>query len=120
MRVKKQKAPICLLMVYCDDDKGEKVEKYLDENNLKSGIVFMGEGTSESDIADMFGFGMIERDIIACIVPAEKSEQILDDVKDIIGIDKGRAGMAMLIPMSSATTTILDSVVMEDGDGNDK
>lgn len=111
MRTKKIKAPICLMLVFCDDDKGEKVEKYLDQNNLKSGVVFSGEGTSDNDVADMFGFGMSERDVIACIIPTQVSEKVLDDVKDVIGIDQGRAGMAMLIPLTSATSTMLDEVL---------
>ena len=68
----------------------------------------MGKGTAESDIADMFGFGLSDKAILALLVPQSSQEKILKDLSDFLGIEKDSYGLAMLLETSSASSVVLD------------
>lgn len=110
MKEANKKSPICLLLAFCDKGKGEDIEEYLNKHHLKGGLILIGKGTAESDVADIFGFGMCDKDIIACIIPSEKQEEILSDVTKITGVEEDSYGLTMLIDISSASSTLLEYV----------
>ena len=47
----------------------------LNEKKLNGGIIFQGKGTAESEIADIFGFGLSDKDILAVFIPKSKSRE---------------------------------------------
>ena len=104
----KMKSPISLLLAIVDDGIGDKVEEYLLSKKLSNGVLFNGKGTAESVVADIFGFGLGDRDIIAVIVPVEKQDKILEDITNISGVELDNYGLTMLLPINSASSTILE------------
>lgn len=104
----KMESPISLLIAIVDDNQGQKVEEYLVRHKLNAGILFNGKGTSESEIIDLFAFGVDDKDVIAVIVPVEKEDQILEDITELTGIENDEYGLTMLVPISSASSTILE------------
>lgn len=110
MKEVKQKSPISLLLIFCDKGRGYEVEEYLNKHHLKGGLMIMGKGTAESDVADIFGFGMCDRDIIACIIPSEKQDKILEDVTKITGVEEDSYGLTMLLDIASASSTMLEHI----------
>ncbi len=107
MKSKPIKAPIELLLIFAERDTSKCLQGYINENGLNAGIVFMGKGTCESTIADIFGFGMSDRDIIACLVPVKEKDRIITQVTELIGIENDKYGLTMLLPLNSASTSIL-------------
>ena len=108
MKNTKIKAPISLLLAICDKGQGADVEEYLNAHHLDAGLLMMGKGTAATDIADVFGFGMSDRDIVICLVPKDTETTILDDVTDILGIERDEYGLAMLLDLNSASSTMLE------------
>ena len=108
MKNVKIKQPISLLLAICDKGQGELVESYLNTNHLDAGLILMGKGTATTDIADIFGFGMDDRDIVACLVPKNEETQILNDVTDILGIERDEYGLTMLLDLNSASSSMLE------------
>ena len=108
MKNTKIKAPISLLLAICDRGQGDVVEDYLGHHKLDAGLILMGKGTAATDIADIFGFGMDDRDIVACLVPKDREEKILADVTEILGIERDEYGLAMLLDLNSASSSILE------------
>ena len=113
--MKKQKASekFSLLLAICDDDQGELLEEFLNRKKLKNGILFMGKGTAESEIADLFGFGLSDKVIVATLVPMSGQEKILKDVTDLLEIETNRFGLTMILEVSSASSSILDLMGIE-------
>ncbi|MBQ7351360.1 MAG: hypothetical protein IJW59_00625 [Clostridia bacterium] len=105
-----------ILLAICDDDKGPELEDFLNQKGVGNGILFMGKGTSNSDIADIFGFGMSDRAIVASLVPESSQEKILKQVSDFLRIEKDAYGLAMLLEVSSATSSVLDLMGISYGD----
>ena len=108
MKSTKQKSPICLLLSIVDDGVADKVEEYLNDHQLNSGLVFSGKGTAESDIADIFGFGMSDKDIVACIIPTASKDKIVADINEITGIEKDQYGLNMILKISSVSSNLLE------------
>lgn len=101
-------SPISLLLSINDDGMGELVEKYLNEKNLNGGIIFQGKGTAESEIADIFGFGLSDKDIIAVFIPKNKCSKIISDINEITGVEKDRYGLNMILDINSASSNLIN------------
>lgn len=97
-----------LLLAICNDESLQELDEYLTEKKLKNGLMFMGKGTAESDIADLFGFGLSDMAILALLVPESSQEKILKDITDFLGIENENYGLAMLLEVSSASSVVLD------------
>ena len=113
MKIMKMKSPMSVLLVICDKDMSDEVEEYLNKKHLKNGIIFSGKGTSESNIADIFGFGIDDRSIIAVLVPEDKKEKYLEEVTKVTRIEIDNYGLAMLLDVSSASSPLLGLMGIE-------
>ena len=102
------KSPLDIVIAICDDKKGEEVEEYLHSAHLDAGLLFMGKGTAESEIADLFGFGMNNRDIVAVMVPVEKTDKVVKRINDITVIERDTYGLTIVMPLSSASSNLLE------------
>lgn len=110
--MKKQKISdkFSVLLAIYDNEMSEDLEEYLTRKKLKNGLIFMGKGTAESEIADMFGFGLSDKRITALLVQETRQEKILQEITDILRIEVDTYGLAMLLETSSATSVVLDMV----------
>ena len=111
-------SPVSMVLCFLDEDEAKEVESYLNKNNLDSGIVFMGKGTAESDIADIFGFGMRDKSIVACIIPNEKKDKIVENIRKISSVETENYGLIMVLKLGSATSNLLEMMkikVVSDG-----
>ena len=113
MKTTKIKSPMSVLLSISDSEFSVEIEEYLNKKHLKNGIIFSGKGTSESNIADIFGFGMDERTILAVLVPEEKKEKYLEDITEITRIESDNYGLAMLLDVSSASSPLLGLMGIE-------
>ena len=102
------KSPISLLISIIDEEIALEVEKYLSVHKLSAGIIFKGKGTAESEIADIFGFGMSDKSIVACIIPVDKQEKIVADINEITGVESNNYGLNMVIKLQSAASNLLE------------
>ena len=120
MKVTKTPSPMRLIISIVDDGMGDEIEKYLDKENLKTGLMFKGKGTAESDIADIFGFGMSDKDIIAIFVPSAKVNKVIEDLNNLTGIESHSYGLNMVININSASSNLLDSMGIKLGGDHGK
>ena len=97
-----------VLLAIFDNEKTQELEEYLSCKKLKNGLMFMGKGTAESDIADIFGFGLSDMSILVLFVPCSSQEKVLKELSDFLGIEEESYGLAMLLETSSASSVVLD------------
>ena len=108
--MKKQQASekFSVLLAICDDEHEKEFEEYLSKQRLNKGIIFRGKGTAESQIADIFGFGLSDKMVTALLVKESQQDKVLKSVTKILGIEKDTYGLAMLLGVSSASSSMLD------------
>ncbi len=107
-KVKKMKAPFKLLISITDRGVGKDLELYLTQHDMNGGVLFMGKGTAESNIADIFGFGISDKDVLACLIPIEKLSQTVHDFNEITGIERDGYGLLFEIDVSSASSNLME------------
>ena len=105
---KKMPMPVKLILCLVDRGDGKIIEMYLNDHHLNGGILLMGKGTAESDIADMFGFGLCDRDIVACLVPVNKLEKTMKDINEITRIEQDKYGLNMILDVQSMASNMLE------------
>ena len=97
-----------VMLAICDNEQQDVLEEFLVKKKLKNGLIFMGKGTAESDVADIFGFGLSDKLITAVLVTESKQDKIIKELTDVLGIEKDNFGLTMLLETSSASSVVLD------------
>lgn len=113
MRKPKVSEKFSVLISICDDEKKEELDEYLTHKRLKNGLMFMGKGTAESEIADIFGFGLSDKVITVLLVRESRQDKIAKDLSDFLGIETDSFGLVMVLETSSASTVVLDKLGIE-------
>ena len=110
MKTTKFPSPMKLLLSIVDDGTGEDIERYLNDKNLNGGLMFKGKGTAESDFADIFGFGLSDKDIIAVFIPNDKCAKVVEDINELTGVESHSYGLNLVLDIGSASSNLLDLI----------
>ena len=102
-----------IMLAICDDEQRDALESFLKIKHLKNTMFFKGKGTAESEIADIFGFGLSDRVISATLVPESGQEKLVKELSDDLGLEKDSYGLAMLLDINSASSVVLDMLGIE-------
>ena len=110
MKTPKVSDKLSVMIAVCDNEQEEILQEFFRKHHLNNGLIFMGKGTAESEIADIFGFGLSDKIISAVLVAESNQEKLILELTDLLGIEKDHYGLTMLLETSSATSTVLDMV----------
>lgn len=113
MAKKKVICPIEIVCVTIDRKLEKDVEEVLHKHEVHNFVTFLADGTAKSSMGDLFGFGIAEKSVLVGLVDRERSRNLLEDLREEIGYDKDGRGLAMTLPLSSATSTMLDMLNIE-------
>jgi nitrogen regulatory protein PII len=109
---------LSVMIAICDNEQEDILQGFLERKKLKNSVFFMGKGTAESDIADIFGFGLSDKVISATFVLESKQEALLRELTDALGIEDKHYGLTMLLETSSATSVVLDMAGIKVSEGS--
>ena len=84
-----------------------ELQEFLEKYQLNNGLIFIGKGTAESDIADIFGFGLSDKLITCVLVPEHSQEKMIKELTDVLGIEQDHFGLTMLLETSSASSAVM-------------
>ena len=115
MKNKKIDAPIEVLLTITNNGDSDKVIKYLQTQNIPYSIVMMAKGTNPSQIADIFTFGIDDRDILVTFIPTDKEDKIVKDLTKVLGLEDKNLGLIMILPINSASSNLLEKYNVEIG-----
>lgn len=111
MATKKQStnpSPVELLVVIVNRGKTDLVNQILSVYNVNNGVTTFAEGTAISKKVDFFGFGVIEREVVWAFVKVEDTDEIMKKLTDELHLEKNHTGIAMTLPVKSASSNLLD------------
>ncbi len=108
MDSKKVLAPIEMLIAVTDRGKGKNVIKILNKWDSQYHLICLAKGTAESNIAEIFGFGITDRDLVIAIINIHHSEELLDEIAKELHLYIPTNGLAMTLPINSASSDMLD------------
>lgn len=108
MKKKTISAPFELMITIVERGKSEKVIDILKTHDCSYNLITLGEGTARSTVSDIFGFGIVEREVIWSLVDPIMSDRILKTMNDVLELSKPAKGIAMTIPTNAASNLMLD------------
>lgn len=106
--MRKVKPPFELMFVIVNRGNGDKVVDLLKNNHIDLCLQLTGHGTSENEIADLFGFGVEEKDIIISIVKESMSKAILEVIYTDLDLNLEHTGLVFTVDPSSSTLDLLN------------
>ena len=103
-----KETPIEMLFVIVSRNNVNNVQDILREFNTEYDLVIMGKGTADSKLGDIFGFGIINRDIVSTLITKTQSKQILDKLDKELQLSTPHNGVAFTIDIDAITSNVLD------------
>ncbi len=116
----KLKPPFEILVCFTNRGKGEKVAELLNQNGITNIIQLMGKGTTESEIADLFGFGVAERDVVACFIESNKGSAMVEIIYTDTELNIEDNGVVFTMQPSSAAANLLSFLKLGVNNGRKK
>lgn len=101
-------SPIEMLFVIVSHIQYKKVASVLEQNNISHHSVLMGKGTAESKLGDIFGFGIIDRDIVSAVIKKKESSKILNELNTALNLSEEHMGVAFTTEISAVTSDIFE------------
>ncbi len=117
MEKKKRNAPIQILVAVVGAGKSEMVARILNKERECHHVVFRGKGsTTNSDLADFFGFGLRDSETVVAIVRLENSEDLVEEIATKLKMHISKNGIVFTVPIDSATSSTLKMLEVKKGD----
>lgn len=104
---------INILLAICEDEQQAILEDFVSRKKLNNSIIFKAKGTAESEIADIFGFGLSDRVVLASVVKETGQEKLVKEMSTALGIEKDAYGLAMVLDINSVSSTLLEMMGIE-------
>ncbi len=106
---KKLTSPLQIICVIVKRGDHEKVANILYEAGVEYQVNCLAEGTARSDVQNLFGFEILDRDMVLGIISTQKSKQAMQNLNKEFDIQiEEQICMAFTIPFSSATSDLLE------------
>lgn len=108
MRKKTIPAPFELMITIVERGVSAKVSEILRRHDCQFSLITLGEGTARSQVSDIFGFGIVNRDVVWSFVDPLMAGKILKAFDEELELSKPAKGIAMTIPVQAGSNLLLD------------
>ena len=110
-------APSSLHMVVTivDGGKGEKVIKIAKAEHVTLHFVCLGWGTARTEMLDLLGLGETKKDIIMCMLPGPRVEQLLTHLATDMKMKYPGKGIAFALPLSGTSGRMYHALTLQAG-----
>ncbi len=106
---KNPKSPIEIICIVVKRGESKKVIDILAKNGVNHQLSCLAEGTAKSNMQDLFGFEILDRDLLCGIISTDMSKKVFDILnKTFDTTDQEQVCLAFTLPLSSATSTMLE------------
>lgn len=111
----KKNYPLQLLTCITNRESVKHVEKIFEQFGVVEHGVLMGKGTAQSMLGDLFGFGIIDRDIVCGIVNTEMSKKIIDALDQKLNLKKSDSGICFCVPVNAISSDLFEQLNLNGG-----
>lgn len=113
-------SPIELLFTIVNENLTSKVNDILNSFGEKNTIMVFGHGTVESEIIELFGFGIVDKALTISIIQRKKSEEIVEFISKELGLQTTEhAGIVFTVPINSIEKDFYNFIVNSWGEKNE-
>ena len=109
------KSPIELLITIADPAEYEKTKEVLDSFKIDGQMIISGQGTAKTTIEELFGFSVLEKEIVATIVNSSISTKLMEKVFEEIN-RKTVNGIVFTVPISAISSDLFKMIKEDKND----
>ena len=109
------KSPIELLITIADPAEYEKTKEVLDSFKIDGQMIISGQGTAKTTIEELFGFSVLEKEIVATIVDSSISTKLMEKVFEEIN-RKTVNGIVFTVPISAISSDLFKMIKEDKND----
>lgn len=107
----KEKSPIEVLFAIAGEGKSREILNLLEGNGEYNSVCLIGKGTGKSEVADLFGFGILPREIVISLVKSDHSLKLIEAIaKEMQYEDEQHEGIAFTVPLSAIEKGMLSYI----------
>ncbi len=100
--MKKEKSPLEVLIAIASEGNSKDILSLLEQNGEYNSICMVGKGTALSEGSDIFGFGILPREIVVAVVKREHAAKLTDLIANEMQYEDGQhEGIAFTLPLSA-------------------
>lgn len=111
----KKNYPLQLLTCITYREDVKHVEKIFEQFGVVEHGVLMGKGTAQSLLGDLFGFGIIDRDIVCGIVDTDMSKKIIDALDEKFNFANTESGICFCVPVNAISSDLFEQLNLKGG-----
>lgn len=115
----KKQYPLQLLACITYREKVKLVEKIFEQHGVAVHEVLMGKGTAQSMLGDLFGFGIIDRDIICAIANTKSCEKIIEELDTQLNFAETQSGICFCVPVNAISSDLFVQLNLKGENQND-
>ena len=109
------KSPIELLIIITDPSEYEKAKEVLNSFEVDGQLIISGQGTAKTTIEELFGFSVLEKEIISTIVDSSISTKLMEKVFEEIN-RKTVNGIVFTVPISAISSDLFKMIKEDKND----
>lgn len=111
-------SPIEVLVTIVGPSETDNVLKILNEFGEQNTLVVLGHGTTESELIQLFGFGVIERTITFSIIQTKNSSALVEKINTDLQFEtEERKGLVFTLPIKSIEKNFFNQLKNSWGNG---
>ena len=110
MKNKKSLAPFEEILVIVKKGLAEEAVRVITNNYANFSLITLAEGTTDQTKAEFFGFGVQEREMVLGLIHPQHSVSTLEVLKEHFQLDEPFNGLAITMPIKSATNVMVDLI----------
>ncbi len=96
----KKKAGFRALLIIVDANIRKNLTEFLSDSHIPIYYQMHGTGTARSEFLSMSGLGDIQKSIVLCFVPKNRTEIVLAEMNQALKLHKKGTGIAVSIPLN--------------------
>lgn len=108
-------SPIELLITIADPAEYEKIKTVLDSFKIDGQMIISGQGTAKTALEELFGFSILEKEIVATIVDVNISTKLMQKLFEEIN-KKTVNGIVFTIPISAISSDLFKMIKEDKND----
>ena len=109
-----------ILILIATSELAGRAEELLSKNDITSQYMMKGQGTASSDVMNLLGLGTPDKGIVACMLPQDTASQCLRMFRSKLYLGMPNTGVAFTIPVSGASSSLLNYIDMNSLDKGEK
>lgn len=105
-----QKYKLEIMLAVVNEGEADLVQKVLENNGIEHSFVCMAKGTANSQIENLFSFGIMEKEIVSFIVSSSESKVLFKKLYEELFKNDEHKGLLLTMPLNAISSDLFQNL----------